>query len=168
MPTTLDRLQYGFDRDSRRSWRRRALTTGEDDAYRYDGLSQVLQDARGNLNLNQTAIAAVPASVERFDYDPTGNWRGYETEAGGSVILAQHRVHDKGNRLTQIEGDPSPILLDRAGRMRQLPCANDGGGQNCTGWACNRLADVGLKPPIPPGTPYASPNLQGVIVNGWK
>ncbi len=35
--------------------------------------------------------------------------------------MDQHRVHDKGNRLTQIEDNPSPILLDRAGRMRQLP-----------------------------------------------
>ncbi len=121
MSTILDRIQYGFDCDSRRTWRRRVLTTAEDHAYGYDGLSQILGDARGNLNLNQTAISAVPASRESWQYDPAGNWQGYETQADGSVTLDQHRVYDKGNRLTQIEGEPNPILLDRAGRMRQVP-----------------------------------------------
>ena len=120
MSTLLERLEYGFDRDSRRTWRRRALTTGEDNAYGYDGLSQVVNAARGNLNLNTTAIGGVPAEAQAWDYDPTGNWRGYETKANGSVVLDQSRVHDKGNRLTQIEGAPNPVLLDRAGRMREV------------------------------------------------
>ncbi len=119
--TQLDRIQYGFDRDSRRSWRSRALTTGEDNAYGYDGLSQVTQAAVGNLNLNRTAISAVPAQGESWNYDPTGNWRAYLTKANGTNTLDQYRVHDKGNRLTQIEDDPNPILLDRSGRMRQVP-----------------------------------------------
>lgn len=119
--SVLERLQYGFDRDSRRTWRRRVLATGEDDKYGYDGLGQVVEDARGNLNLDQAAISAVPVSQQNWDYDPTGNWRGYETRTNGTVALAQHRVHDKGNRLTQVGGSPSPVLLDRAGRMLELP-----------------------------------------------
>lgn len=117
----LDRIQCGFDRDARRTWRRRTLTSNEDNAYGYDGLSQVTGAARGNLNLNATAISAVPAQEENWNYDPTGNWRGYQTQANGTVTLDQHRVHDKGNRLTQIENDPNPILLDRVGRMKQVP-----------------------------------------------
>jgi len=62
----------------------------------------------------------VPAEAQGWDYDPTGNWRGYETKANGSVVLDQSRVHDKGNRLTQIEGAPNPVLLDKAGRMREV------------------------------------------------
>jgi RHS repeat-associated protein len=120
MSTTLERLQYGYDRNSRRTWRRRALTTGEDNAYGYDGLSQVTQSALGNLNQNCTAISAVPASEETWDYDPTGNWRGYRVEVDGSVSLDQGRVHDKGNRLTQIEDDPYTVVLDRVGRVRQV------------------------------------------------
>jgi len=126
MSTILERLEYGFDRDSRRTWRKRMLTSGEDNAYGYDGLSQVVQAARGNLNLNASAIAGVPADAQAWDYDPTGNWRGYETNANGSVVLAQARVHDKGNRLTQIAGAPNPVLLDRAGRMREV--SPDAGG----------------------------------------
>src|SRR5580698_10235766 len=120
MSTTLERLQYGFDRDSRRTWRRRSLATGEDNSYGYDGLSQVTQAALGNLNQNASAISAVPAGMETWDYDPTGNWRGYHIEDDGSVSLDQHRVHDKGNRLMQIDTDPNPVLVDRAGRMTQV------------------------------------------------
>ena len=120
MPTTLERLQYGFDRDSRRTWKRRALTTNEDDHYGYDGLSQVVNSARGNLNLNTTAIGGRPANEELWNYDPTGNWQGYNVAANGAPVLDQSRVHDRGNRLTQIEDNPNAMILDRAGRMRQM------------------------------------------------
>jgi len=148
MSTTLERLQYGFDRDSRRTWRKRTLTTGEDNAYGYDGLSQVVNAARGNLNFNATAIGGVPAEVQAWDYDPTGNWRGYETQANGSVALDQTRVHDKGNRLTQIVDAPNPVLLDRAGRMREV--SPDAGGnwnqaQQVTWDAWSRVTEVRRK-----------------------
>ena len=126
MSTILERLEYGYDRASRRTWRKRTPTTGEDNSYGYDGLSQVVNAARGNLNLNGTAIGGVPAEAQAWDYDPTGNWRGYETKTNGSVALDQRRVHDKGNRLTQIEGAPNLVLLDRAGRMREV--SPDAGG----------------------------------------
>ena len=73
MSMFLERLRYGFDRDSRRTWRQRSLTTGEDNdyGYGYDGLSQVTQAALGNLNQNASAISAVPAEVEAWDYEPT-------------------------------------------------------------------------------------------------
>jgi RHS repeat-associated protein len=118
--STLERIQYGFDRNSRRTWKRRALTTNEDDHYGYDGLSQVINAARGNLNLNTTAISGRPASEELWNYDPTGNWQGYNVAANGSPVLDQSRVHDRGNRLTQIEDNPNAMILDRAGRMRQM------------------------------------------------
>ena len=126
MPTTLEQIQYGFDRDSRRTWKRRTLTTNEDDHYSYDALSQVTVAARGNLNLNLTAISGRPVSEQSWDYDPTGNWRGFDAAENGNPILDQHRVHDRGNRLTQIEDSPTAMVLDRAGRMRQA--APDAGG----------------------------------------
>jgi RHS repeat-associated protein len=126
MPTTLEHIQYGFDRDSRRTWKRRTLTTNEDDHYHYDALSQVTVAARGNLNLNLTAISGRPASEQSWDYDPTGNWRGFDAAENGNPILDQHRVHDRGNRLTQIEDSPTAMVLDRAGRMRQAAPDADG------------------------------------------
>ncbi len=120
MPTTLEQIQYGFDRNSRRTWQKRPLTDMQDQQYNYDSLSQVSAAARGNLNLNATAISGVPASAENWGYDPTGNWRGYHTAANGVSTLDQHRVHDRGNRLTQIEDNPHNMILDRVGRMRQM------------------------------------------------
>jgi RHS repeat-associated protein len=126
MPTTLEQIQYGFDRDSRRTWKRRALAADEDDHYRYDALSQVTTAARGNLNLNLTAISGRPVSEQSWDYDPTGNWRGFDAAENGNPILDQHRVHDRGNRLTQIEDSPTMMVLDRAGRMRQVASDAEG------------------------------------------
>jgi len=126
MPTTLEQLQYRFDRDSRRTWQKRPLTSMQDQQYNYDALSQVNAAARGSLNLNATAISGIPALEESWNYDPTGNWSGYHTAANGEVTLDQHRVHDRGNRLTQIEDNPNNMILDRAGRMRQM--APDAGG----------------------------------------
>lgn len=120
MPTTLEQIQYGFDRNSRRMWQRRALSTTQDQHYNYDALSQVNAAARGSLNLNMTAISGVPVSAESWDYDPTGNWRGYHSATNGTPTLDQHRVHDRGNRLTQIEDNPHNMILDRVGRMRQM------------------------------------------------
>jgi RHS repeat-associated protein len=120
MPTTLEQIQYGFDRDSRRTWQKRPLTDTQDQHYSYDALSQVGAAARGSLNLNATAISGVPAAKESWDYDPTGNWRGYHSAANGTPTLDQHRVHDRGNRLTQIEENPHNMILDRVGRMRQM------------------------------------------------
>ncbi|HBJ86125.1 MAG TPA: hypothetical protein DDZ88_20125 [Verrucomicrobiales bacterium] len=120
MPTTLEQSQYGFDRNSRRTWQRRSLTDTQDQQYNYDTLIQVSAAARGSLNLNKTAISGRPASAESWDYDPTGNWRGYHAAANGTNTLDQHRVHDRGNRLTQIEDNPHNMILDRVGRMRQM------------------------------------------------
>jgi len=120
MPTTLEQIQYGFDRDSRRTWQKRPLSTTQDQAYQYDALSQVNAASRGSLNLNATAISGTPSLAENWNYDPTGNWRDYHTAANGTATLDQQRVHDRGNRLTQIEDNPHNMILDRAGRMRQL------------------------------------------------
>ncbi len=120
MSTTLEQSQYGFDRNNRRTWQRRSLTDTQDQHYSYDALSQVSAAARGSLNLNMTAISGTPAVVQSWDYDPTGNWRGYHIAANGTSTLDQHRVHDRGNRMTQIEDSPHNMILDRVGRMRQM------------------------------------------------
>jgi RHS repeat-associated protein len=116
----VERSRYGFDRASRRLWQTRPLTDTQDQQYDYDALSQVSAAARGCLNAQGTVICGPPASAESWDYDPTGNWRGYHTAANGATTLDQYRVHDRGNRLTQIEDNPNNMILDRVGRMRQM------------------------------------------------
>jgi RHS repeat-associated protein len=119
--TSLERLFYGYDQDSRRIWRQRVLAAGFDNAYTYDGLSQVTGNALGILDTSTGTITPVPAQTEAWVYDPTGNWDNYTTTASGSVALDQGRIYDQGNRLTQIESDPNPLLVDRVGRMLEVP-----------------------------------------------
>ncbi len=118
MSTTLEQLQYGFDHDSRRTWRQRATTQGWDNAYVYDSLSQIIGDDRGDLNLARNAIAGVPSIGSRWQYDETGNWHGYQTLADGAATLIQSRTHDKGNRLMEVS-EAAAMRTDRAGRMTE-------------------------------------------------
>lgn len=120
MSTLLEQNQYGFDRNSRRTWQKRPLTYTQDQQYNYDALSQVSAAARGSLNLNASAISGIPANSESWEYDPTGNWRGYHNAVAGATPLVQYGVHDRGNRLTQIEVNPNNMILDRAGRVLQM------------------------------------------------
>jgi RHS repeat-associated protein len=117
--SVIERSGYGFDASSRRIWQTRPLTDTQDQQYGYDALSQVSVAARGCLNAQGTAICGIPAAQEAWDYDPTGNWRGYHQLTNGASTLDQGRVHDRGNRLTQIEDNPNNMILDRVGRMRQ-------------------------------------------------
>ena len=144
MSTTLEQLQYGFDRDSRRTWRQRATTQGWDNAYVYDQLSQVIGDDRGDLNQAHNAIAGIPANGSRWQYDETGNWHGYETLANGAATLNQVRTHDKGNRLMEVS-EAASMRTDRAGRMLEIvPGPNNqwSNGYQVTWDAWSRIACV--------------------------
>ncbi len=94
---------------------------GHDEFFRYDALYQVTDLARGNLNLNQTAIGGIPVFEENFEYDPTGNWNRYTTATDGTETLDQTRVNNRDNQITQLDGSNEGILYDRAGQALQMP-----------------------------------------------
>ena len=109
----IERIQYGFDRDSRRTWRRRGLTQQWDHAYNYDTLSQVKVEDRGDINSNRTAIAGIPEAGSRWGYDKTGNWAGYETLATGARQSGSNGMRGAGSRRYGKEKRRSwPILRD--------------------------------------------------------
>ncbi len=144
MSTTLEQLQYGFDRDSRRVWRQRATTQGWDNTYVYDSLSQVISDDLGDLNLARNAIAGIPANGSRWQYDETGNWHGYQTQVDGAATLSQARTHDKGNRLMEVS-EAAVMRTDRAGRMLETVPGPDGDwtkGYQITWDAWSRIVGV--------------------------
>ena len=70
--TILDHTKYGYDLDSRRTWREVPLAgaTQQGQAFSYDDLSQLR--VRGLGELDAGAITA-PDRKETFSYDPTGN-----------------------------------------------------------------------------------------------
>jgi len=116
-PVTLDRTQWGYDRNNNRTWRENLVApSGQDEHYGYDSLSQVTDAARGNLNINRTGIGGIPTDEESFAYDPMGNWERYTIREDGAEVLDQSRIHNRDNQLVQIDGTNSGLLYDRAGQ----------------------------------------------------
>lgn len=118
--TVVDRIQYGFDRGSRRLWRQDLAAPAsamQDKFYGYDGLGQVTAANQGNLNINRTAIAAVPASAESFKYDPIGNWLNYQSDENGFPTLEQPRQNDQDNQIVALVGIATGTSYDANGNM---------------------------------------------------
>ncbi len=141
-----DRFQYGYNRSSMRTWRINLVaSTDQDEHYNYDGLYQITNFERGNLNINRTDIAAIPVQEEDFRYDPSGNWYSYEKRSEGSVDLSQSRSNNRDNEITLIDGSNQGIGYDKAGNATQLPPDKDGDWEKFykLKWdAWNRLIEV--------------------------
>ncbi len=145
---SVDRIQYGYDRMSRRLWRQDLAApadTKQDRFYGYDRLGQVKDSSLGNLNINRTAIAGVPAEKEAFDYDSIGNWQHYLRQAEGVTTLDQTRWNNRDNQLTALNADANGLAYDAAGNM--TACRPDMEGDWTKGYtmvwdAWNRLVAV--------------------------
>jgi RHS repeat-associated protein len=126
--TPIDAWQWGYNEASNRTWKKNLVAaSGQDEAYGYDGLYQVIRDAVGTLNTNRTAIGGIPGEEEDFTYDPTGNWLGYRKAEDGSIVLNQSRSNNKDNQLTQIDGSSALLAYDRAGNATKVPPGTGGG-----------------------------------------
>ncbi|MCF6311054.1 MAG: hypothetical protein L3J39_01255 [Verrucomicrobiales bacterium] len=118
-----DRFQYGYDRASQRTWKSNlAASAGDnqDEHYSYDGLYQVTEAARGELNINRSTIGAIPTKQEAFSYDPTGNWDQYIESTDGVIDLDQTRKNNKDNQITQFDGSSDNIEHDKAGNATKM------------------------------------------------
>jgi len=130
--SVLDGWQWGFNEASNRTWQKNLVaSSGQDEAYGYDGLYQVIRDAVGTLNTNRTAIGGIPGEEEDFTYDPTGNWLGYRKDADGTIVLDQTRSNNKDNQLTQIDGSSALLAYDRAGNATKVPPGTAGDWSKC-------------------------------------
>jgi YD repeat-containing protein len=146
----VDRYQYGFDRAGNRTWRRHVnapdttvVNGGWDEAYAYDGLYQLRALGRGDLNQNQTWIAAIPKWQENYTFDPTGNWPGYQTLVDGAETLEQARTHNAANEITAIDGSNLLVAYDAAGNMARAPKVGQWNAMMAMHWdAWNRLVRV--------------------------
>lgn len=145
---SVDRIQYGYDRMSRRLWRQDLAApadTQQDRFYSYDGLGQVKDSSLGNLNINRTAIAGIPVQREAFDYDSIGNWQHYLRQAEGVTTLDQMRWNNRDNQITALNADANGLAYDAVGNM--TACRPDKDGDWTKGYtmvwdAWNRLVQV--------------------------
>lgn len=125
--TDLSRVQYGYNRDSNRIWRKNPTdpNSQHDWLYAYDGLKR-LQDAdRGTLNAGCTAITS-PRFAQCWTLDPTENWAGFrQADDGSNWSLIQSRSNNTVNEITDIANTIGSAwaepAYDPAGNMTTIP-----------------------------------------------
>ena len=120
-PVTVDRFHWGYNELGDRTWKTLPITEDHDEKYNYDGLRQVVERSVGNLNLNQSAIAAVPEELELFTFDPTGNWSAYQKNEDGSSSIDQSRVNNRDNQVTQFDDSNAGVAYDANGNATSMP-----------------------------------------------
>jgi RHS repeat-associated protein len=133
-PTDIDRYQYGYDRDSNRTWKANVVGTpavsgGLDELYAYDRVNRLNQMQRGTLNSTRTAITGTPTIEQDWTLDPTGNWSGFLTKASGTTNLNQSRTSNPVNEITNISESTGPTWVtpayDAAGNTTTMPQVAD-------------------------------------------
>lgn len=145
---SVDRIQYGYDRASRRLWRQdlaAPASAKQDRFYQYDGLGQVTKADQGNLNINRTAIAAIPVEAESFAYDPIGNWQNYQRDEDGFPVLEQPRQNNPDNQIVSLSGIAAGVSYDANGNMTATRPDKEGDwskGYTILWDAWNRLVQV--------------------------
>ena len=134
-PADVDQFQYGYDQASNRLWRKNVLaepaSSGQyfDELYAYDGLYQLTDMQRGELDLTGTPVivSGTLAFHETWNLDPTGNWTAYTQDAtgAGTPTLAQSRDANRVNEITEIAATTGPSWIvpqyDPAGNMTRIP-----------------------------------------------
>ncbi|MEX2119699.1 MAG: hypothetical protein WD847_08900 [Pirellulales bacterium] len=144
--TDVERVKHGYDRASNRLWRENTVApAGFDELYSYDGLYQLKDFERGDLNAGKTAITGL-AFAQEWSLDATGNWSAFKEDAdgNGSWDLNQSRSHNKVNEISTIGAsagaDWADPVHDRVGNMVLIPQPADPTQSYTATWdAWNRL-----------------------------
>jgi RHS repeat-associated protein len=166
-PVDQEWIHYGFDAVGNRTWRRNLVapeSAGQDEAYAYDGLSQLVRLQRGVVNVNRSSVRGAPKWQEDWNFDATGNWHqsgtpgtstptggGYRTTIIDATTTDQNRQHNRANDITGLEhASGTPWVLpfsDAAGNVTTMPNGNTPDVPlTCTYDAWQRLATV--TPPV--------------------
>ena len=129
-PVAIDQVNYGYDLASNRLWRQnpvaQANSQNRDELYAYDGLYQLLDLSRGQLNDDETAINSGTLNfAQAWELDPTGNWTDYkEDDTGGGFTFYETRAANTVNEITALTTtDPDRVTpaYDDNGNMTTMP-----------------------------------------------
>lgn len=126
--TSIDRVQYGYDRVSSRMYRKVPTDTSNkfDELYSHDGIHRLDDLKRGQLNGSHTSMANTDFQ-QAWTLDETGNWSNFKQDNNGNGTwdLDQDRTSNKVNEITDLDntagsqwGTPQ---YDRAGNMTRIP-----------------------------------------------
>jgi RHS repeat-associated protein len=126
-----DRFQYGYDRDSNRTYRDNLVNAAFGEVYTYDGLNQISSFARGTLNGTKDRVTGTASRSQSWDYDAAGNFDSVTTDGTG-----QTRTANAQNEVTSVSEATTPTY-DAAGNM-----TGDETGKQFVYDAWNRLVAV--------------------------
>lgn len=118
-------MTYGFNLAGNRKTRQNGVqTSGQDEAYSYDGLFQLKTMQRGTLSGGSITARNF---AEEWTYDPAGNWTLFKRDTNGNGIwdLNQARTHNKVNEIATIAGSNANVGFDAPGNMTKMPKADD-------------------------------------------
>ncbi|RCS44600.1 hypothetical protein DTL42_16880 [Bremerella cremea] len=130
----VDRIKYGYDRASNRTWRQNvvanSLSQPFDELNHYDGVHRLKEMSRGTLNAQKDAITN-QSMAECWSLDATGNWQKYleDTNGDGTWDLNQTRTSNDVNEITDIAElvgtSWATPAYNPAGDMTTIPQPND-------------------------------------------
>jgi RHS repeat-associated protein len=129
--TATDRFQYGYDRDSNRTYRDNLINTGFGEVYTYDSLNQLSSFQRGMLNVTKNGVVGTASRLQSWNFDAAGNWDSVTSD--GST---QTRTANAQNEITSVSGATTPIY-DANGNLTK-----DETGKQFVYDAWNRLITV--------------------------
>ena len=111
--STINDLDYGYNRDSKIVWREEDVgTVHTDELYTYDDLGRLDTFERGDLDTSVTPVTISSLSREQdWSLDLVGNWESILTGDGTSSTTVD-RDHNDSNEITDVDestsvGDPS-------------------------------------------------------------
>jgi RHS repeat-associated protein len=151
-----ERVKHGYDRAGNRTYRENTVAKAQtppvyqDELYGYDGLYQVKDLDRGQLNAAKDGIVSgTLAFAQEWAFDATGNWSNFKEDNNGDGTwdLDQPRTHNKVNELTVIGATTGPNwadpAYDKAGNMTTIPQPNAPTSTYTGTWdAWNRLVKL--------------------------
>ena len=124
----VDRILYGYDRASNRTYREQTCDSNSyhDEVYGYDGVNRLTDFDRGVINANKGAISSLKFAQE-WSLDPTGNWSAFKEDDDGDSTwdLEQARTSNAVNEITDVTETSGPAwvtpVYNRAGNMTTIP-----------------------------------------------
>ena len=123
---SVDRYQYGYDRNGNRLYRDNILSRSNGELYHangptagYDGLDRLTDFRRGTLSASGSVLDTVTTASHTLNWslDQLGNWVSNTTD-GGPV---QTRTHTAANEINGISGSWIVPGYDTAGNMTSGP-----------------------------------------------
>ena len=123
-----DRILYGYDRASNRTYREQTCDSNSyhDEVYGYDSVNRLTDFDRGTINANKDAISTLKFA-QQWSLDPTGNWSAFKEDDDGdsSWDLEQTRTSNAVNEITDVTETSGPAwatpVYNRAGNMTTIP-----------------------------------------------